>query len=87
MFNLSEDDVFEVAARRGEISVFAEIARLAEAGSEKWQAALARLHRYMALARDLLPHDFYGRVLGPLGDDATFWLGLAARSAISSMNS
>lgn len=87
LFNLSEDDVFEVAARRGEISVFAEIARLAEAGSEKWQAALARLHRYMALARDLLPHDFYGRVLGPLGDDATFWLGLAARSAISSMNS
>ncbi|MGV1802744.1 double-strand break repair helicase AddA [Agrobacterium vitis] len=72
LFNLSEDDVFEVAARRGEISVFAEIARLAEAGSEKWQVALARLHRYVALARDLLPHDFYGRVLGPLGGRRDF---------------
>ncbi|MBB4008963.1 double-strand break repair helicase AddA [Allorhizobium taibaishanense] len=72
LFDLGEDHVFEVAARRGDLSVYAEIARLAEEGSALWQAILNRLQRYQTLAHTLLPHDFYARVLGPLGGRRDF---------------
>ncbi|HBF31335.1 double-strand break repair helicase AddA [Rhizobium sp.] len=72
LFNLSEEDVFEVSARRGDASVFAEIRRLAEEGSEKWLSVSTRLSDYQTLARDLPPHDFYARILGPFGGRRAF---------------
>lgn len=72
LFNLTEEDVFEVSARRGDVSVFAEICRLAEEGSEKWRSVSTRLSDYQTLARDLPPHDFYARILGPFGGRRAF---------------
>ncbi|TWD53215.1 DNA helicase/exodeoxyribonuclease V subunit A [Agrobacterium vitis] len=72
LFNLTEEHVFAVSARRGGRSVFAEIQRLAKDGVEPWVEVEARLKTYRALARDMPPHDFYARVLGPLGGRRAF---------------
>jgi ATP-dependent helicase/nuclease subunit A len=72
LFDLSEDDLFEVAADRGEnIPLFDEIARLA-ANSRKWQQLHERLLGWMALANRLRPHDFYAAILAREGGRRNF---------------
>ncbi|WP_027488233.1 double-strand break repair helicase AddA [Allorhizobium undicola] len=72
LFDLTEDDVFEVAAKREETTVLAEIRRLAEAGAGHWPSVLDRLEHYRALGAKAQPHDFYARVLGPMGGRRAF---------------
>ncbi|WP_338022107.1 double-strand break repair helicase AddA [Allorhizobium sonneratiae] len=67
LFNLTEEDIFTLAAERGEHTVFAELQKRAEAGDEPWKTVLTRLQTYRALSETLPPHDFYARVLGPFG--------------------
>ncbi|MDQ0457969.1 double-strand break repair helicase AddA [Rhizobium paknamense] len=72
LFDLSEEHVFEVAAKREDGTVLTEIRRLAEGGAENWQSVLDRLEHYRALGRKAQPHDFYARVLGPMGGRRAF---------------
>ncbi|MQW89652.1 double-strand break repair helicase AddA [Sinorhizobium saheli] len=73
LFNLGEDDVFELAARRAEGESLWR--RLQQAGAEEMSrhhGVVQRLRAYSTLAHDLLPHDFYARILGAHGGRRAF---------------
>lgn len=73
LFDLSEEDVFEVAALRGEnTSAWSELNRLSEEQPLRFRDAADRLQHLLALSRLLSPHDLYARILGQYGGRRKF---------------
>jgi len=73
LFNLSEEDIFAVAALRGDNeSVWHHLRKYAADGHERLGAAAARLELFLAQSRSLSVHDFYARVLGSHGGRRQF---------------
>ncbi len=73
LFNLSEEDIFAVAALRGDNeSVWQHLRKYAADGHERLGAAAARLELFLAQSRSLSVHDFYARVLGSHGGRRQF---------------
>ncbi|MCX8999473.1 double-strand break repair helicase AddA [Rhizobiaceae bacterium BDR2-2] len=73
LFDLSEEDLLELAAYRDEgQSLWARLKALADAGTERYAAAVETLNRLAALARSLSVHDFYARLLGADGGRRRF---------------
>lgn len=73
LFNLGEDDLFELAARRAEGESLWQ--RLRQSGTEetsRFYRVVSTLAGYASLARNLAPHDFYARVLGAHGGRRAF---------------
>jgi len=73
LFNLGEDDLFELAARRpaGE-SLWRRLQQLGAEETSRFHELVKTLDGYGALARTLPPHDFYARVLGAHGGRRAF---------------
>ncbi len=73
LFDLSEDDIFELAAKRedGE-SLWMRLKGLAEAGDERLGAITETMKRLGKLACTLSVHDFYARLLGAEGGRRKF---------------
>ncbi|ASY64825.1 ATP-dependent nuclease subunit A [Sinorhizobium sojae CCBAU 05684] len=68
LFNLGEDDLFELAARRAEgESLWLRLQRLAAEETSRFHGVVKKLAEFGSLARSLPPHDFYARVLGAQG--------------------
>jgi len=68
LVNLGEDDVFDLAARRAEgESLWQRLQQLGAEEKSRYCRVVRILAGYGELARDLLPHDFYARVLGAHG--------------------
>ena len=73
LFDLSEEDVFAVAAYRDEEeSVWSHLQRFADDGHERFRQAVERLRTFLALSKSLPVHDFYARVLGSFGGRRKF---------------
>jgi ATP-dependent helicase/nuclease subunit A len=73
LFNLGEDDIFELAARRAEgESLWARLQHLGTEETSRFHRMVQILTGYRTLARDLLPHDFYARILGACGGRRAF---------------
>ncbi|MFB9953328.1 double-strand break repair helicase AddA [Rhizobium puerariae] len=73
LFNLSEEDVFEIAAlRSGNASAWGELNRLADEQPLRFRDAADRLHHLLALSRQLSPHDLFARLLGQYGGRRKF---------------
>ncbi len=73
LFNLSEEDIFAVAALRGDNEgVWQHLRKYAADGNERLGAAVARLELFLAQSRSLSVHDFYARVLGSHGGRRQF---------------
>ncbi|PST17538.1 double-strand break repair helicase AddA [Mesorhizobium plurifarium] len=73
LVNLGEDDIFELAARRAEGESLWQ--RLQQAGADetsRYHGVVRTLASYSGLARHLLPHDFYARILGAHGGRRAF---------------
>ena len=82
LFGFDEEDLFTLAARRGEKqSVFERLGELADAGNDRWAAARDYLRRLMALADRVPVHEFYGRVLGVDGGRARFLARLGSEAS------
>ncbi|MCJ8519802.1 ATP-dependent helicase/nuclease subunit A [Pseudorhizobium tarimense] len=73
LFNLSEEDVFEVAALRPEgTSVWQQLTVLAEEQPLRFAPVADRLRQLLSMSRQMSPHDLYARVLGQLGGRRKF---------------
>ncbi|PDT52085.1 MULTISPECIES: double-strand break repair helicase AddA [Sinorhizobium] len=73
LVDLGEDDVFELAARRAEgESLWRRLQQLGAEESSRYHRVVRMLAGYGELARNLLPHDFYARVLGANGGRRAF---------------
>ncbi len=73
LFNLSEEDVFEVAALRPEGSgVWQHLCRLADEQPLRFATATEKLKQLLSMSRQMTPHDLYARVLGQLGGRRQF---------------
>ena len=73
LFDLSEDDVFEVAALRPErTGVWQRLCRLADEQPLRFAAPTEKLKQLLSLSRHMSPHDLYARVLGQLGGRRKF---------------
>ncbi len=73
LFDLSEEDVFEVAALRAEnTSAWVRLIALAEEQPLRFRDAAERLQHLLALSRLLSPHDLYARILGQYGGRRKF---------------
>ena len=73
LFNLSEEDVFEVAALRPESSsAWNQLLALSEEQPLRFRDAAERLSHLFDLSRQLSPHDLFARILGPLGGRRKF---------------
>ncbi|MBW6424568.1 double-strand break repair helicase AddA [Rhizobium sp. XQZ8] len=73
LFNLSEDEVFEVTALRSDrASAWAQLNRLAEEQPLQFRDASERLHHLLFLSRQLSPHDLFARILGQYGGRRKF---------------
>ncbi|EUC00976.1 double-strand break repair helicase AddA [Rhizobium sp. CF080] len=73
LFNLSEEDVFEVAALRAEnTGAWAQLNRLSEEQPLRFRDAADRLHHLLTLSRQLSPHDLFARILGAQGGRRKF---------------
>lgn len=73
LFDLSEEDVFEVAALRPErTSVWQHLCRLADEQPLRFLIAAEKLRHLLSLSATLSPHDLYARVLGQLGGRRNF---------------
>lgn len=73
LFDLSEEDVFEVAALRPEDdSAWTQLKRLAEKQPLRFRDAAERLQHLLTLSRLLSPHDLYARILGQYGGRRKF---------------
>ncbi|MEB2845257.1 double-strand break repair helicase AddA [Rhizobiales bacterium RZME27] len=80
LFDLSEDDVFEIAGHRPEkTSVWAYLRTLA-ADNPKLQAVVDRLQRYIALSRTLNVHDLFAHLLGADGGRRQFLARLGSEA-------
>lgn len=73
LFNLDEDALFELAARRDEgVSLWQRLQQSGTEESSVHEETVKTLVRYAALSQQLAPHDFYARVLGVHGGRAAF---------------
>ncbi|WP_331372695.1 double-strand break repair helicase AddA [Sinorhizobium chiapasense] len=73
LINLGEDDLFELAAGRAETeSLWQRLQSLGIDETSRYHAVARTLSQYSDLARHMLPHDFYARILGVLGGRAAF---------------
>lgn len=73
LFDLSEEDIFAIAALRNDNeSVWDHLRKYAADGNERLGAAVARLELFLAQSRNLSVHDFYARVLGCHGGRRQF---------------
>ncbi|WP_117194632.1 double-strand break repair helicase AddA [Rhizobium terrae] len=73
LFNLSEEDIFEVAALRSEhASAWAQLNRLADEQPLRFRDATDRLQHLLSLSRQLSPHDLFARILGQYGGRRKF---------------
>ncbi|RCW20396.1 DNA helicase/exodeoxyribonuclease V subunit A [Ciceribacter lividus] len=73
LFDLNEEDLFELAAvRPAESSVWTALQRYAQEEGGKWRSAADRLMVCISLSRNLSVHDFYAHVLGPEGGRRAF---------------
>jgi ATP-dependent helicase/nuclease subunit A len=73
LFNLSEEEVFEVAALRPEnSSAWNRLLALSEHQPLQFREAADRLQQFLTLSRQLSPHDLFARILGPLGGRRKF---------------
>ena len=73
LFDLSEEDIFAIAALRNDNeSVWDHLRKYAADGNERLGAAVARLELFLAQSRNLSVHDFYARVLGSHGGRRQF---------------
>jgi ATP-dependent helicase/nuclease subunit A len=73
LFDLSEDDVFTLAALRSDDeSVWAHLQKFAADGNERYAAATDKLKLFINQSRDLSVHDFYSGVLGVHGGRRQF---------------
>ncbi|PDT83578.1 double-strand break repair helicase AddA [Sinorhizobium sp. BJ1] len=73
LLNLGEEDVFELAGRRAEgESLWQRLQQLGTDESSRYHGVVRTLAGYGELARNLLPHDFYARVLGTHGGRRAF---------------
>ncbi|UWU14029.1 double-strand break repair helicase AddA [Rhizobium sullae] len=73
LFDLSEDDIFALAALRGEYeSVWTHLQKFAADGNERYAAAAEKLALLLHQSRNLSVHDFYSRLLGVHGGRRQF---------------
>lgn len=73
LFDLSEDDIFAIAALRGDNESFwSHLRSFAADGTERFRAAVERLELFLRQSRSLSVHDFYARVLGSYGGRRQF---------------
>jgi ATP-dependent helicase/nuclease subunit A len=73
LFDLSEDDVFEVAAQRPErASAWGHLQQLAEEQPLRFRDTMDRLQHMLVLSRLLSPHDLFARLLGQYGGRRKF---------------
>jgi ATP-dependent helicase/nuclease subunit A len=73
LFDLSEEDVFEVAGLRDkDESAWAHLSRLAVDQPRRFGDAVDRLQHLLSLSRLLSPHDLYARLLGQYGGRRKF---------------
>ncbi|HEV7309264.1 double-strand break repair helicase AddA [Ensifer sp.] len=72
LFNLGEDALFELAARRRDGESLWQRLQDAAADEILFHSTARTLKSYIALASQLAPHDFYARVLGVHGGRAAF---------------
>jgi ATP-dependent helicase/nuclease subunit A len=73
LFDLNEDDIFAIAALRGENrSAWSHLQAFATDGNERYAAAVERMATFLSLSKSLSVHDFYARVLGSLGGRRQF---------------
>ncbi len=73
LLDLTEDDIFAVAALRGDVeSVWRHMETFAADGNERLGAAVTRLKLFLAESKSLSVHDFYARVLGSHGGRRQF---------------
>ncbi|MDI7863024.1 double-strand break repair helicase AddA [Rhizobiaceae bacterium n13] len=73
LFDLSEDEIFEIAALRNEQeSAWMSLRRLAGSSKVGLKAAVERLDTFHKLSRQLPVHDFYAHVLGAMGGRRQF---------------
>ncbi len=81
LFDLSEETIFEIAARREDSEgVWAHLQRLAE-GDAAIAAAVERLKTFLTLSRALSVHDLYARILGSLGGRRQFLARLGSEAS------
>ncbi|CDM55717.1 MULTISPECIES: double-strand break repair helicase AddA [Rhizobium] len=73
LLDLSEDDVFAVAALRTEgESAWAHLQKFAADGNVRFETAVSRLKLFLDESKTLSVHDFYARVLGCHGGRRQF---------------
>ncbi|WP_105372225.1 double-strand break repair helicase AddA [Neorhizobium huautlense] len=73
LFNLSEEDIFEVAALRpANTSAWTQLNRLAEEQPLRFRNAADRLQHLLTLSREVSPHDLFARILGQYGGRRKF---------------
>jgi ATP-dependent helicase/nuclease subunit A len=82
LFDLSEEDVFEVAALRPEgSSVWQRLLQLSDEQPLRFSSAVRDLRHLLALSRRMSPHDLFARVLGELGGRRRFLGRLGTEAA------
>lgn len=82
LFNLSEDDIFHIAAERpAGTSAWQSIQLLAATGEQKWVTASDGLSAFQALGNRLPVHDFYAHVLGSMGGRRAFLSRLGSEAS------
>ncbi|EJZ20766.1 double-strand break repair helicase AddA [Rhizobium sp. Pop5] len=73
LFDLSEEDIFSIAALRGDNeSVWSHLRKFAADGTERFRATVEKLELFLRQSRSLSVHDFYARVLGSHGGRRQF---------------
>ncbi|AIC25209.1 double-strand break repair helicase AddA type protein [Rhizobium etli bv. mimosae str. IE4771] len=72
LFDLSEEDIFAVAALRGDNeSVWSHLKKFAD-GNERFRMAVEKLELFLRQSKTLSVHDFYARLLGSHGGRRQF---------------
>ncbi|OWV73496.1 ATP-dependent DNA helicase [Rhizobium sp. R339] len=73
LFDLSEDDIFALAALRSDNeSVWSNLRKFATDGTERFRTAFEKLGLFLRQSKSLSVHDFYARVLGSHGGRRQF---------------
>ncbi len=82
LFDLNEDDIFAVAALRGDgQSVWAHLQAYAADGNERLGPIVKRLQLFLEESKSLSVHDFYARVLGVHGGRRQFLARLGTEAS------
>jgi ATP-dependent helicase/nuclease subunit A len=73
LFNLNEEDVFDIAALRpDQTSAWEHLNQLADSQPSRLSEVADRLNRLLTLSREASPHDLFARVLGEQGGRRQF---------------